>query len=203
MSFGWLDGHACNSYSQFGEDGVLAAIFSVIGATNRWALECGAADGLFFSNARRLIEQGWHAVLVEADREEFARLEENSRPFGDRVRCVHERAGDQRSLDDILAACDAPADIDLAVIDVDGQDFYLLNALHRYRPRVVVIEFDPEADQAFQPTLGGAGQAGAFAIQRLAFGKLYAPVWRSYCNLILVKQPLDRLLGAAAPGTAA
>ena len=71
-AFRWLEDRASrtdiNVYSQFGEDGILAAIFEKLGTCNKWVLECGASDGVFFSNSRKLIEEGWNGVLVEADR---------------------------------------------------------------------------------------------------------------------------------------
>lgn len=198
MNFEWLNAERRNDYSQFGEDGVLEAIFSVIGTANKHCIECGAADGLFFSNTRRLIEQGWNAVLIEADEKSFARLNANCQPFGDRVRIVNGLVDATNRLDDILGQLAVPIDLDLAIIDVDGQDYYLFNSLLGFRPRVVMVEFDPNVDDEFIPTLGGAGQAGAKAIHRLALGKFYTLVHRNWCNLIFVKQPLDRLLDRAA-----
>jgi len=194
MSFAWLNDRAYNVYSQFGEDGILEAIFETIGTSNKWCLECGASDGLFFSNTRRLIELGWRAVLIEADKKTFQRLQANSEEFGGRVHCVHEMIDADFRLESILARHGAPPDLDLAIIDVDGQDYYLLNSLLRYQPRVVVVEFDPNADPDFIPVLGGEGQAGVNAIERLAFGKLYSPVHRNFCNAVLVKHPLYHLL---------
>jgi hypothetical protein len=201
MNFGWLSDLAYNEYSQYGEDGVLQAIFSVIRPMNEWCFECGAADGLFFSNTRRLIEQGWHAALIEADPIAFARLQENCRQFGDRVKCVNEKVDAGHRLEGILDRCGAPTDLDLAVIDVDGQDYYLFNSLMRYRPRVVQIEFAPNAEEDFLPPLGGEGQAGLLTMRRLAAGKFYTLVYRSWCNLIFVQQPLDRLLDGQRPLT--
>lgn len=194
--YDWLNGEVANTYSQFGEDGVLAAIFAAIGAENRWCFECGAADGLFFSNTRRLIERGWSALLVEADPEAFARLQDNCTPF-DAVVCVNQRVDDAHRIDDMLAACEAPRDLDLGVIDVDGQDYYVWNALLRYRPRVVMIEFDHNAPPDFLPAAGGPGQAGALAIRRLAAGKFYTLVHQGLCNMIFVRNPLAGLVAAA------
>jgi hypothetical protein len=193
-SFAWLDDAAFNDYSQFGEDGVLQAIFSIIRPANEWCFECGAADGLFFSNTRRLIEQGWHAVLAEADDRSFARLLENTAPFGDRVKCTKQVVGSTCRIDGLLHLAGAPLDIDLVVIDVDGQDFYLFNHILQYRPRVVMVEFDQNADEDFIPTLDGAGQAGALAITKLARGKFYQLVHLSRCNGIFVQQSPARLL---------
>jgi hypothetical protein len=199
MNFDWLEKHPFNDYSQFGEDGVLEAIFSVIGVSNQWCFECGASDGLFFSNTRRLLEQGWRGVLVEADKPLFDRLQKNSAAFGDRVRCVNETIGRDRRIESVLHESGAPRDIDLVVIDVDGQDYHLFNSLLRYRPRVVVIEFDCRSRCSDDlPAWGGAGQAGERAISKLAAGRFYTPVCRTHSNFILVKQPLDQKLDGAA-----
>lgn len=182
-----LTAFARNDYSQFGEDGVLESIFQRIGTSNKWCLECGAADGLFFSNTRRLIELGWTGVLVEADAARCARLTKNSEPYS--THCFNVKIGPEHRLDDILASAGAPSDIDLAVIDVDGQDFHVFNAMLRHKPRVVVIEYC-QGDPEFIPTLGGEGQAGLRAITALCAGRDYVSVWRSYSNLICVIQEL-------------
>lgn len=192
---GWLDDFASNTYSQFGEDGVLQTIFRVIGAANKWCLECGAADGLFFSNTRRFLEDGWCGILVEADPEEYKRLCSNSDEFGERVSRFLGRVDNDNRLETILRRCNAPVDIDLVVIDVDGQDYYLFNSLLQYRPRVVVVEYNnTTTNPDFIPKLNGEGQAGENAILKLGCGKLYAPVWKSLTNIVFVHQPLHRLL---------
>lgn len=192
--FEWLFDVAYNAYSQGGEDGVLQAIFSVIRPENEWCLECGAADGIFFSNTRRLIENGWRGILIEAEEATFNRLCANNEGFGERVTCVLGKIGDTHRLDGVLHRCGAPTDIDLVVIDVDGQDYHLFNSLFRYRPRVVVVEYDFNADPDFIPAINADGQAGEEAIRNLGCGKLYTEVYRSLTNLIFVRQTLAHLL---------
>jgi hypothetical protein len=187
-----LSGFAVNYYSQWGEDGVIAEVFDRIGTANKWCLECGAGDGLFLSNTRRLIEAGWTGVLVEADASKAERLSANSAPHT--AHCFNVTIGAEDRLDDILASCSAPTDIDLAVIDIDGQDFYAWLAMLKYRPRVVVIEYDPWVDPEFLPTLGGKGQAGLHRITGLGYGKQYRPVWKSMTNMMFVSHPLEEML---------
>src|SRR5262245_5726313 len=115
-----------NHTSQFGEDSIIQAIFERIGTENKWCFECGASDGLFFSNTRKLIEDGWNAIQVEADPTFFEQLF-NRYKDNPRVQCVQQFAGLKpgNRLDDILKHAGAPQDIDLLVIDVDGQDYHL------------------------------------------------------------------------------
>lgn len=184
-----LNRFASNDYSQWGEDGVLAELFERIGTANKWCLECGASDGLFFSNTRKLIEAGWTGILIEADADLCQRLSTNSAGLSAHVFNVKIDA--ENKLDDILTSVSAPKDIDLVVIDIDGQDFYAFNAMLKFKPRFVLIEYGQGYDPDFLPTRGGAGQAGLHRITGLAAGKGYAPVWRSPDNLLVVRQPLE------------
>lgn len=190
----WIGTCAYNDYSQSGEDGVLEAIFLGIGAANKWCCECGASDGLFFSNTRNLIEKGWQGVLIESDADAFSRLTENNKAFGSRVRLEHATINRETRIESVLQKYGAPNDIDLMVIDVDGQDFYVWNSMLVYRPRVVVIEFDPSGSVEFCPSICGQGQAGPQSIINLARGKLYDCVWASRFNMIFVVRPLGRVL---------
>lgn len=184
-----------NLYSQFGEDGIIEAIFNKIGTANKWVMECGAADGIFFSNSRKLIEEGWSALLIEADEKQFEKLAQRYLE-NPRITCYNYRAvpTGAYSLDTLLAKAEAPTDIDLVVIDIDGQDFHVFNSLLKYRPRVVIVEFDPNTHPDFIPEIGGAGLAGRDAIIRLGIGKLYTPICQTWCNAIFVRQDLVRLL---------
>ncbi len=162
-----------NVYSQTGEDGIIEAVFATIGAENKWCLEVGAADGIMFSNTRRLVEQGWNAILIEKDPEQYAQLVENCKQYP-AVNVFNIEIGGENSIDSILKKCAAPKDIDLVCIDVDGQDWHLWNQMIEYHPRVIIIEYNQDDEQIdFIPSVGGDGQAGKGAIQKLAIAKLY------------------------------
>ncbi len=175
-----------NVYSQFGEDGVLKEIFRRIGTTNKQCFEVGAADGKWFSNSRRLIDEGWSAALIEADEKNWPELDKLDNP--PRINVVHGKAepSGPSSLDSILGQCGFVADMDLGVIDVDGQDYYLWNGMMKFRPRVMVVEYDRFADKAFVPDLNGLGQAGVDALCSIAVSKGYLNVARTETNAIFV-----------------
>lgn len=192
-----------NVYSQWGEDAILSAIFDRIGVTNRWCGEIGAADGLFFSNVRGFIEQGWWAVLVEADREQYEKCAQLHTSNG-RVKCLNyiavapglTSAGNvaQATVDELLDMANAPRDLDLLSIDVDGQDYYLFNSLMRYQPRVVVVEYAPDADRMHIPPLNQPGQAGIDAVRYVAEARGYDVICATQTNLICVRKSLSHLL---------
>lgn len=193
--FDWLGDHAFNIYSQYGEDGVIRAIFDKLGEGERWCVEIGAADGMLFSNTRRLIEQGWRSLQIEADDEAFGRLKrryENN--FN--VLTYHRRVDLQNgpTLEDVFVEAQIPMDFDLLIIDVDGPDYHFLNSLWRYRPRVIVVEYNPApADDMQIPSLDDATwvtQAGWQPLSLVANARGYIPVARTYTNMICIRQDL-------------
>jgi hypothetical protein len=174
-----------NIYSQYGEDGILREIFRMIGTNNRQCFEVGAADGKWFSNTRRLVDEGWRACLIEADPANWPALDKLDRPNIDIVHGKAEPAGDN-SLDSILAKCKYEQFPDLGIIDVDGQDYYLWNGMLRIHPRVMVVEYDGTADPNFIPDLNGQGQAGLAAICSIATTKGYFNVATTPTNAIFL-----------------
>ena len=143
--FAGLNAYARDVHSQNGEDGILERIFAILGVEQGWCVEFGAWDGVHLSNTRHLIRHyGWKAVLIEANPEKFAELQENARPFAG-VTCVQRFVtfDPPDHLDGILAQAGVPEDLDLLSIDVDGCDYHIWEGMQTYRPKFVVIEINP------------------------------------------------------------
>lgn len=130
--------------SQDGEDGVIAEIMRRMGITSGWCVEFGAYDGKSHSNTWNLVHRhGWKAVYIEPS-SAFGTLVKNCEKLPD-IYCFDDTvsaAGDN-SLDSIFARTPLPADFDLMVVDIDGDDFYVWQGCVNYRPKVVMIEFNP------------------------------------------------------------
>jgi len=145
MKNAWLNEYAKNNtYSQFGEDGIIAKALEMLPNKNHWCVEFGAWDGKYLSTTLLLRENGYSAVLIEGDQQKFKELKEiceketNSIP----VNCFVEPRG-EHSLDSILEKTAIPIDFDLLVIDIDGNDYHVWKGVERYRPKIVCIECNP------------------------------------------------------------
>lgn len=141
----YLAGHSATVTSQNGEDGVIAKIFDLIGTDSRWCVEFGAWDGKKYSNTWSLInDHGWSSVQIEGDAERYAELLVTHGANPD-VQCLHEMVGfDPRkdSIDVIFARSRMPKAFDFMSIDVDGNDYHIWHSMTKYRPRVMVVEFN-------------------------------------------------------------
>lgn len=189
----YLERHRANVYSQFGEDGVVDAILSAIGEGSRWAFECGAADGIMFSNTRRLLDRGWTVHMVEANPIYTPALSRLSARFAN-LR-VHTETLAVDGLDAMLAKLQAPIEPTLLCIDIDGQDWHAWNGMINHYPMMVMIEHAHHPDWHDRvPDLGEKGQAGPFAIERLSCSKGYDVVARTITNSICVRHDLVKAL---------
>lgn len=193
-----------NLTSQSGENGVVDAILGAIGIAHRVAVEFGAYHLYEYSNIAPLWrDRGWRAVLIEGDAERFAAIvrcmadAERQHCLCKRVavlnRWVRPRGPD--SLDTILAEAPGPipTDFDLLSIDIDSADLHIWDGLSRYRPRVVLVEYNP----TIPPELdvegdadGSATGASARALQRVGNAKGYSLVACTPSNCVFVRREL-------------
>jgi len=184
-----LADHAANVYSQFGEDGILARIFELLGTGAKTCIEFGAWDGLHLSNTATLWQkQDWKAVLIEADAERHALLVANSKGYD--CQCIHARVepAGANTLDAILRREAPGLAIDLLSIDIDGDDYFVLASLEA-RPRVIVCEYNPTIPPHLDlvPKPGNYFGCSALALVRLAETKGYRLVAVTDTNCFFVR----------------
>lgn len=137
-----FDALSSSIYAQGTEEAVLLRVFERIEPVSRSCVEFGAGDGLRNSNTALLLrEHGFSGVLIEGSDYRFGRLQEH---WGqaEQVRIV-KAVVQPDDVEAIFAAAGVPEDLDLLSIDIDGNDYWVWRAIERYRPRVVVIEYNP------------------------------------------------------------
>ncbi len=129
----------CRVFSQNGEDGVLHELFRRL-AVEPFFVEFGAGRGSE-GNAVLLAEvAGWPGVFLEADADDAAALAAKYRA-NEAVasKCVMVTPD---NVEDVFAEMNVPLEPALVSIDVDGADYWIWKRIERYRPAVVVIEYN-------------------------------------------------------------
>lgn len=128
-------------FSQHGEDGVIAEILRRVGRGSSHFVEFGIETGREGNCVFLADVLGWEGLFVEADESDYQSL---ARKYAatDGVRTLNETIT-PGNIEDVFASAGVPAEPDVLSIDVDGQDYWLWEALDAYRARVVVIEYNP------------------------------------------------------------
>lgn len=140
-----LRSHEFKVHSQHGEDGILLYLFSLVGAATHQVVEFGIEDGRECNAANLIINFGWRGLLmdcvpenVEAAQRYYA---QRLGPEADRVAIDLQQVSPE-NIDQLLAARGLAGEIDLLSIDIDGNDYWVFEAISQVEPRVVVIEYN-------------------------------------------------------------
>ena len=169
-------------YSQDGEEFGLEFIFSNIGTTNKLAVDIGAADGKRQSNTFHLeYGLGFKRLLIDKYPTAPEVLEYDITPD---------------NINQILVDHKIPVVFDMLNIDIDGNDYWVWNAMKHF-PRVVVMEYNHSLGFTVSKTIKynpnhvfNRNQyfgASAMAMVKLGIKKGYKVVARTNTNLIFVQ----------------
>ncbi len=134
--------HGSRVYSQNDEDGIIARIFSLIGTTNRHFLEFGVENGME-NNSTALLVQGWTGAWIEGNPMHFQQIQSVFRSFLSRGKLLAANGFvTAENIENIFDALKTPPEFDLLSIDIDYNDYWVWQAIRRFKPRVVVIEYN-------------------------------------------------------------
>ena len=131
-------------YSQNGEDGILLYIFSKIGFKNKFAVNIGC--GGITSNIYNLtINFGFKSFEIDGNASsiEFCKsfIKQYIIDYFNYVRFVHSWI-DRDNINKLLKDNNVPGEVDLLSIDIDGNDYWIWEAIDIINPRVIVIEYN-------------------------------------------------------------
>ncbi len=137
-----LNRYEYNVFSQSGEDGVIAEIFKRIGTTNKFFVEFGVSDGLENCTASLLLS-GWHGEWLEGSNSFFKSIQKNFENYIGKELNVKNTFITAENIENLFKESKVPKEFDLLSIDIDGNDYWVWQAIKNYNPRVVVIECNP------------------------------------------------------------
>jgi len=138
-----LPAHEFQLFSQSGADGIIAEIFRRIGVTNRTFVEFGVGNGLE-NNTTALLLHGWSGVWIEASRKNNKEIQRELNIFiSERKLTVIPQFITKDNIVSLFEQAGVPRELDLVSIDIDGNDYWVWDALlSRYAPRVSVVEYN-------------------------------------------------------------
>ncbi len=135
-----LERYGFKVFSQNDEDGIIQEIFRRIGTTNRCFFEFGSGNCIE-SNCAYLALQGWSGAWIDANNDY---LEQGRKFFKQQSAqlTIKQAMIYATDINEQAASLKLPEELDLLSIDIDGNDYYVWEALTVLKPRVVVIEYN-------------------------------------------------------------
>ena len=131
-------------FSQCGQDGIIAEIFRRIGVTNKYFVEFGVgAGGGMQNNSMYLLIQEWSGLWIDGSKSHCLNIKNKLNNFLTSNKLVLENEYVMKeNIESIFLKNAIPSEFDLLSIDIDGNDYYIWEAITNYNPRVVVIEYN-------------------------------------------------------------
>jgi hypothetical protein len=129
-------------HSQYDEDGIIAEIFRRIGTTNRNCIEFGAGDGT--ENCTGFLAmQGWKTLWIDGGEALLRTIERGWTAEVERGQLVARQAFiTVDTIDGIIREAGFSGEIDLLVVDLDGNDYHFLENISAVAPRVICAEYN-------------------------------------------------------------
>lgn len=130
-----LYGHKC--YSQNDEDGIIQEIFRRIGTTNRIFVEFGVGEGLE-NNSLFLLKQGWKGLWIDGSPQNAAAINTGfADPIARNQLCFKESFITKDNINELIGGY-FTGEIDMLSVDIDGNDYYVWQAIDVVSPRGAV-----------------------------------------------------------------
>lgn len=130
-------------FSQFEEDGLLLFIFAVIGMNNKTFIEIGSDDGINSNSANLVFNFGWHGLFVDGNKKSIERgrkfYGKYPHPWTYPPKFVCQLVK-RENINQIIQNAGFSGEVGLLSIDIDGNDYWIWDAIDIVQPQVVVIE---------------------------------------------------------------
>lgn len=189
---------ASEPYSQHGEDAFLAETFAKLNIANGTFCEFGAWDGQHLSNCYAFYKRGWGGWYIEGDKKRFGDLQRNITETRAEPICSFVQPSGPDCLDEILKRSKLYANdirqIDLLSIDIDIDidDLAVWRGVKAFRPKIVIIEFNPTIpiDTYFENTPGKNHGNSPRSIYEFALSNAYDLIAIIGANLVFIDRNL-------------
>jgi len=133
-------------FSQNGEDGIVAALVRGLGGVPESFVEFGANDGGQCNTRFAAEVLGWTGTYFEPSVGPFQRLTERYR--GNPRVVLGNDAVTPENVVRLFRESSIPDDLGILSIDIDGQDFWVWEALaDHYHPAIVVVEYNASIER--------------------------------------------------------
>lgn len=137
----WLPDFEFKVFSQWGEDGIIQKLVRSVPIANRTFIEFGVED-FWESNCRFLLmKDNWSGFVIDGSPANVRRIR-SQYYFWKYDLQARAAFVDVSNIGSELSRSGFDGDLGILSIDVDGMDYHLLAAIERFRPRILICEYN-------------------------------------------------------------
>lgn len=128
-------------FSQWGEDGIIQHLTQSIEIKNKSFIEFGVED-FHESNCRFLMmKDNWAGFVMDGSPKNIQRLKQSYFYWKHDLNAVCAFIT-RENINDLLETSGFDEDLGILSVDLDGNDYYVLDAIENFKPRIVICEYN-------------------------------------------------------------
>ena len=128
-------------FSQWGEDGIIQFLNRHVPIENKTFVEFGVQDYLESNTRFLVVKDNWSGLVIDGSAENIGKVRGSELYWRHRIRA--ECAFITRdNINDIIRSVGITGDIGLLSVDIDGNDYWVWQAIDVIQPRIVVVEYN-------------------------------------------------------------
>jgi len=128
-------------FSQWGEDGIIQYLSKAIEMRHKTFIEFGV-ESFMEANCRYLLmKDNWSGYVIDASSLNIANLKKSYFYWKYQIEAVNAFVT-KDNINDLLAKSCFDEDLGILSIDIDGNDYFILEAINTVRPRILICEYN-------------------------------------------------------------
>jgi hypothetical protein len=134
--------HGRKIFSQNDEDGIIIEIFRRINTTNKIFVEFGCGDGIE-NNSYALLFQNWNGLWIDGSPKNIKKIRKGlPQTLASGQLKLLESFITKDNINELISAQVTDKEIDLLSVDIDGNDYFVWDAITCISPRVLIMEYN-------------------------------------------------------------
>lgn len=129
------------AFSQWGEDGIIAALLQEVPIANRTFIEFGVETFVEANTRFLLTRHNWSGTVIDGSERNIDAIRRSTAYW---KHDLHARRAfiTAENIDGLLHAAHPDPDLGLLSIDIDGNDYWVWKAITSVSPRIVICEYN-------------------------------------------------------------
>lgn len=128
-------------FSQWGEDGIIQRLIELVPIDRRIFVEFGVQDYQEANTRFLLVHNNWAGLVLDGDKANIERVKQDELFWRHNLKAEYAFVTAE-NINQLLKANGAEGDIGLLSIDIDGNDYWVWNAIDAIQPRIVIVEYN-------------------------------------------------------------
>lgn len=128
-------------FSQWGEDGILEWLVSRLPGIPQRFVEFGVEDYTEANTRFLLSHRNWKGLVLDGSAENIERIKRRSNAWRHDLTAIHAFIT-RENINSLITGAGFSGDIGLLSIDIDGNDYWVWEAIEAIRPWIVIVEYN-------------------------------------------------------------